>query len=260
MRIGIIGMGVVGQAMAELLGSHYAITLMDRKDFKIFGRTVKNATKEEINKCDVGIICVPTPQGKDGKCDTGIVEEVLSWLTTDTIIIKSTVYPGFTKEQKVNVVFSPEYIGESTYYNPIYKTMADTDFMIFGGHKFHTQKCVDLFKPVMGPLCHFYQTDSTSAEITKYMENNFFATKIAFCNEYYDICEKYGVNYDEVREMWLADQRINRMHTAVFKDKRGFSGKCLPKDLSAMAEESGLLKQVKKCNEEVQKRSSVWSV
>ena len=70
--------------------------------------------------------------------------------------------------------------------------------------------------------------------MAKYMENEFYATKVAFCNELYDICESVDVDWNEVRELWLSDPRLHRMHTAVFKDNRGFGGKCLPKDVRAL--------------------------
>ena len=69
------------------------------------------------------------------------------------------------------------------------------------------------------------------------------------------------MDWNEARELWLSDPRINPMHTAVFKDNRGFGGKCLAKDTSAlvsMAEEFGvqsdLLKGVLSSNEKVRNK------
>lgn len=257
MKIAIIGHGIVGQAMEELLKEHYEIIIHDPVKYKLKGVDILDQQVKINDECELAIICVPTPMAEDGSCNTEIVDVTLKWLRTPLNLIKSTVRPGFTKQHK-NTVFSPEYIGESTYYNPYYKTMKDINFIIFGGDKKDTKKCIDIFKPVLGPVVQYFQTDSTSAEIVKYMENCFFATKIMFCNEFFDICEAMGSDYEEVREMWLADKRINRMHTSVFKDNRGFSGKCLPKDLSAIIEQAKkdgyvpkLLKQIKKSNEEL---------
>jgi len=66
------------------------------------------------------------------------------------------------------------------------------------------------------------------------MENCFYAVKVMFCNEFFDIARVHGVDYNELREIWLADPRISRDHTFVYPDNRGFSGKCLPKDVSAI--------------------------
>jgi UDP-glucose 6-dehydrogenase len=66
------------------------------------------------------------------------------------------------------------------------------------------------------------------------MENSFYAVKVMFCNEFFDIARAHGVQYQELREIWLADPRISRDHTFVYPENRGFSGKCLPKDVSAI--------------------------
>src|SRR5438270_5046903 len=68
------------------------------------------------------------------------------------------------------------------------------------------------------------------------MENCFLALKVAFCNEYYDIAQAMGVNYNELRELWLLDPRVGRSHTFVLPEKRGFDGKCLPKDVAALVQ------------------------
>lgn len=231
------------------------------------------ATKEYINKnCNLAIICVPTPMAKDGSCDTSIVEEVVAWLETPLILIKSTVEPGTvyrlneqyrelnTGDRLKHIVFSPEFIGESTYYNPIMKTMKDEPFIIFGGDPIDTQAMVDIFKPILGPLVKYIQCSAIEAELTKYLENVFFAAKVSICNEFYDACKAFGVEYDKVREIWLNDPRINRMHTSVFKE-RGWSGKCFPKDISAFVKacekkgfEPKIMKQVIKSNDELIKK------
>lgn len=262
MKIAIIGHGIVGKHFEELIKNHYSYCVYDSKyvDFP------DSATKEEVNSCDLAVVCVPTPMADDGSCDTSIVQEVVYWLKVPLILIKSTVEPGTTdrlrKETSKRVVFSPEYVGESTYYNPIMATMADEPFIIFGGEPKDTQALVDIFQPIKGPLCKYVQCSAVEAELAKYLENVFFASKVAFFNEYFDICEAFGVEYDKVRELFLNDPRITRIHTSVFKNKRGFGGKCLPKDISALVKasekkgyEPKIIKQVIKSNEEFVKKS-----
>jgi UDP-glucose 6-dehydrogenase len=65
------------------------------------------------------------------------------------------------------------------------------------------------------------------------MENCFLATKVAFVNQFYDIATAMNVDFDELRELWLSDERIGRSHTLV-TEERGFRGRCLPKDMKAM--------------------------
>ena len=181
--------------------------------------------------------------------------------------IKSTIPPGTTdaliKKYEKPIAFSPEYIGESTYVTPWWKDigyidpkdMKKHDFFIFGGDRLVTSGVLQFFKMVMGPVTKYIQTDAKTAELTKYMVNSWGATKVMFCNEFARIAETFGVDYDELRELWLLDGRVNRMHTAVFKDKRGFGGKCFPKDINGIVnavESAGyhpeLLKEVIKSN------------
>ena len=271
MKIGVIGYGYVGKAMASFYSSRYDIHVFDKHlqidGDQIDGFTFYSDEKEFVKNIDVGVVCVPTPRGDDGSCDTSIVESVLDWLVADLIIIKSTVPIGFTDSMKQklnkNIVFSPEYCGESKYWTPyeFHTQVVETPFFVFGGDPKDTSMAVDLYLPIAGPVKRYIQTKAKTAEMAKYMENTFYATKITFCNEMYDICESMGIDWNESREIWLADPRINPMHTAVFKKDRGFGGKCLPKDLSAMISiseknntESFLLKAVQKSNENLRKK------
>ena len=95
------------------------------------------------------------------------------------------------------------------------------------------------------------------------MENSFLALKVTFCNEFYDIAAAHGIDYNELRELWLLDPRIGRSHTFVLPDDRGFGGRCLPKDLSAIIElarragvEPMLLEATRAANTTVRNRSA----
>ena len=128
--------------------------------------------------------------------------------------------------------------------------------MIFGGASEDTQAVIEFVKPVMGADCRYWQTDATTAELVKYMENSWGAMKVTFCNEFYEIARAHGVDYNELRELFLLDGRTERMHTVVFEKKRGYGGKCFPKDVKAIirsSEEHGyipaLLKEVDMTND-----------
>lgn len=235
-KIGIVGHGYVGKAMTRFFDDHY--------DVKIYDTQYSCAEKSWIDDCDVVFVCVPTPVHPDtGGCDTRIVEEVIDWVESPLIIIKSTVEPGTTdrlkEKTKKRIVFAPEYCGESSYWTPykFHTDVKETPFFIFGGDKKDTSECVSLFLPVTGPVKTYRQTTAKEAEIAKYVENCFYATKIAFCYEIANLCEKAGADWNEVRELWLLDPRLNPMHTAVFPENdRPFGGKCLPKDLKALCQ------------------------
>ena len=234
MRIAIIGNGYVGKAMVRFFGLRYETVIQDPAQ----DRFVRRA---QIKDCALAVICVPTPSLSDGRCDTSIVEAAVRECDAPLILIKSTVSPGTTTRLRVKtgkrLVFSPEYIGESRYYTaPEYPHSTDVEkhrFFIFGGVPADTSACVDIFAPIVGPHAFFYQVDETTAEIIKYWENAWGAMKVSFCNEIAMICKQFGVDYWKAREGWTLDSRVEKMHTAVFKDEPGFAGKCFPKDLAA---------------------------
>ena len=197
-----------------------------------------------VNQSDLAIICVPTPMKEDGSCDISTVEDVIAESKAPLYLIKSTIPPGTTEYldriYKKNIVFSPEYIGEGSYPTPWFTGIPHStdvskhNFHIFGGQAHLTSEMVDIFTPVCGPYCKYMQTDSTTAELVKYMENAFFATKVTFCHDFFNIAKAFGSDYNEVRELWLLDKRNDRGSTAVFRNKLGYDGKCLPKDISGI--------------------------
>lgn len=283
-NIAIIGHGYVGKAMEEFFVRRkdlYNIAITDPKyngsEYFIEdkGVSIKNIDSVAI-WADYIILSVPTPIGDDGSCDTFLVEETLATIDREIrnqkaqnkeriVIIKSTVAVGTSqmldnKYSTFRVVFSPEFCGESKYWSSYdFDTeVAATPFFIFGGYPQITSKCVDLFLTVAGPQKQYFQCGYKEAELTKYIENSFYATKIAFCNQMYDLCQSMGIDWNTVREAWQLDPRVSPMHTAVFADDRGFGGKCFPKDALALlmtsrkaGAEATILDEVLKYNDEL---------
>ena len=93
---------------------------------------------------------------------------------------------------------------------------------------------LSVFEPIMGPYAHYFGCEAIEAEIIKYMENAFLAAKVTFVSEFYEIAKQFDANWYAVREGWLLDERIGRAFASVFAEKRGFDGKCLPKDVNAI--------------------------
>ncbi len=253
-KIAIIGYGYVGQGYHKVF-----------PEAIIYDEPKKIGSREEVNKCDLAIVCVPTPMKKNGSCDTSTVKKVIGWLKTPLILIKSTIPPGTTDELKKRfkkrICFSPEYIGEGKYLIAPWKYPDPLDpsfhtFQIIGGSKRDAEDIVGIIVERLGPEKFYYIVDAVEAEIVKYMENSWIATKVSFCQEFYDVCKVFGASYPKVREGFLLDSRVEKSHTAVFPHKRKWGGKCLPKDTNAIvkaAEKKGysmdLLKQVLKKNE-----------
>lgn len=270
MKIGIIGFGYVGKAMYEFFQNHYKVIVHDPhiQNPSAYSNVVF-VDKTDINLCDLGVVCVPTPRGSDGECDLTHINEVFSWLNTEYILLKSTIEIGTTRRlseeySTKNIVFSPEYCGESSYWTPytFHEKIIETPFFIFGGDKQNTSKMVDIFMPIAGPTKRYVQCTFEEAEMAKYVENSFYATKITFCYEIAEICQSLNIDWNTVRELWLLDPRINPMHTSVFSENDyPFSGKCLPKDVSALCSlskkngyTSNLLEEVLKSNERIKQK------
>ena len=250
MKIGIIGQGFVGNAVFQKFKNYYNVYTYDLQ------AKLCNATNEEIFvECDTIFVCLPTPMDKDGSCYVGIVEAELRDLDEKcrfdsnkkkTIIIKSTVSPGTTAKwnkqfKNLNVVFNPEFLTEAN-------AVSDYDNqnrIILGGPRKATTKLKPIFAKVF-PKASIIKTDSTYAEMVKYVTNSFLATKVSFANEMYEVCEGLDIDYDKVIEYARYDERLGDSHWAVPGPDGdfGYGGHCFPKDVKALikvAKDSGVM-------------------
>lgn len=258
-KIGILGYGVVGRGIHRLFrdsvtaifdplldDGHEQTTELMKQIYDI-SKDVAVNEKGSFSDLDMVVVSVPTDESDDWSANTTILREVLSWLsevvsTRTIILIKSTTPPKDLAELSQtykHLVFSPEFMGESKYYTPPWKYPHPSDmqshtWQVFGGDSADTSVCVDIFKRRMGVDTQYWQTDIVTASLAKYIENSFFAMKVTFVNEWYDVAQQFGVDWNELRELWLLDPRINRNHTLVFPKDRGYGGKCLPKDTRAI--------------------------
>jgi UDPglucose 6-dehydrogenase len=243
----IVGYGAVGRGIHDLFPEAVA-----------YDPPLGIGSQEAVNAARYAFVCVPTPMGTDGAADTSIVEEVVDWITSDVIILRSTVPVGTTDRLRErtgkSIVFQPEYGPAETPDHP-FNNLRNVRWAILGGERRDTVAVADLYKTTFNADFVIQQTDARTAELTKYMENAYLALKVTFCNEFYDIAEAHGIDYNELRELWLLDPRIGRSHTFVLPHARGFGGRCLPKDLSAIIESArqvgvspGLLEAVRDVN------------
>ena len=233
MSIGIVGYGVVGKSLAKLFGYEPGKPEVCVYD-KLLPGMNDEASRAAIQKCSLVFVAVPTPETQNGSCDLQALEEVVGWVEAP-MCVKSTVPPGtldrLVRETGKRICFSPEYVGE-TRWHP-WKDIHNHGFAIVGGEKALCDLVVRTYQAVLGPLTRYCMSDAKTAELCKYMENAFLATKVAFVNQFYDLAQYFGVSYDELRELWLADERIGRSHNIV-TGERGYRGRCLPKDMAAI--------------------------
>ena len=237
--IGIIGQGFVGNAVYQKFKNYYDVLTYDLDESKS-----NSNVNEIIRKCENIFVCLPTPMNRDGSCNISIVEQVLTGidLTTDNleternIIIKSTIPPGTTAKwnrrfESLNIVFNPEFLTEA---NAV-SDYENQDRIILGGVRPATTELKTIFSKVF-PKAHIIKTDSTHAEMVKYLTNTFLATKVSFANEMYSLCNQLNVDYDKVVEYATLDDRLGKSHWNVPGPDGdfGFGGHCFPKDLAAI--------------------------
>lgn len=223
----IVGYGVVGHNLHKELNK-LNIDIYDKY------KTEYN-TKRDI-KYDFCFICVDTPYTKDRINDISQVENAIRENEADIYIIKSTVLPTTTNglnNMFINkhIIFSPEYYGGTQHCNNY-----NFDFTILGGEKEYCLKVQQLLQEVYDARHTFRIVDSKTAELCKYMENSFLATKVAFCIQFYELANQLGINYEELRELFILDPRVNPSHTFVYKEHPYYKSHCLDKDVPAIAD------------------------
>ena len=189
---------------------------------------------------DVAFVCVPTDKTETGAADTSIVESVIRELRTvvSTFCIRSTVPPGTTDRLNdiAPCVFQPEYYGGTPHANaPRY------NYAILGGPREAAKQVARVYKEVHSADFEIRFTDAKTAEMVKYMENAWLATKVTFCVDWWNAAQEQGVEYEELRNLWLLDPRINPSHTFVYEDRPYYDSHCLNKDIPAILHETQIL-------------------
>jgi len=240
--IGVIGKGFVGTAVAHGF-SHQTGYGAEIRIYDIDPEKAVNSLEETVNNSDFIFLSVPTPADKDGFNDLSIVRKALKDIESvsknpdNIILVRSTVVPGTTKELQedfpsLRLVFNPEFLTERS---------ASFDFInqtrvILGGDKKYTNKVKYLYKHRFGDFLPVLETNYETAEMIKYMNNLFFATKVSFLNEMKLLSDKVGVDWSDAIEGFILDGRIGHSHLAVPgpDGKLGFGGSCFPKDIQAL--------------------------
>ena len=249
-KVGVIGNGFVGEAISFAFSSIAKIYIYDTDP----SRCLNNI--ESVHNCDFVFVRVPTPMYEDGSQDLSFVESAFQKATNRPVyILKSTVLPGTTdnlSKQYPNfkIIFSPEFLTERT----AKLDMLTQSRIILGGETCLTKNVKELFNKRF-KVKNIIQTDSKTAELTKYMNNAFFATKVSIMNEFKILCDKIGANWDDALWGFAADGRIGDSHLNVpgHDGKLGYGGTCFPKDVNA------LLSFSKKYNIELNTIAGGWN-
>ena len=197
---------------------------------------------EGVNKSDIIFICVGTPTKKNSTAvDLTYVlkaaKEVAKLSKKKKIIVtKSTVPVGtgdqlekiFKNKKKFTVISNPEFLREGE----AIRDFRFPDRIIIGSNSsssFNTMK--NLYLPLINKGAKFFRTNRKGAELIKYASNAFLATKITFINEIANLCEKTGINIEDISLGMGSDVRIG---SRFLRAGPAYGGSCFPKDTKGL--------------------------
>ena len=223
-------------------------------------KTLKKALKKNllitdklssISNCDFVFITVGTPQKKNGEIDLSFIKTVVRSVgkiiskskKKSIILIKSTVIPGTMKDvilpileknskkkagKDFGLISNPEFLQESKAIHDTIKPHA----IVLGGYRTQFMNKTRKFFSRFNPNTPIIITNHQTAEMIKYANNSFLATKISFINQLASICQEIpDTNIDDVADAIGLDSRIGNQ----FLDAGpGYGGSCLPKDMKAI--------------------------
>jgi UDPglucose 6-dehydrogenase len=235
MRVGIIGYGYVGSAVAASYPDDKI--LINDPRYRLKSKSIKKLKE----KCQAIFVCVPTPQSDTGECDTSILEGVMAKLEgyEGIVIAKSTaspqVYADLEQNYDLKLAHVPEFLTQARakfdYVNP--------HKIVVGCREEIRQQVADV---IMTSAVNFERVNIEyctiqEASFFKYLANTQLAIKVVVNNEYSQLAEHLGVNWDSVVNIARTDYRLGATHWAVPgpDGQRGFGGACFPKDTAALS-------------------------
>ncbi|PIN89658.1 hypothetical protein COU61_03025 [Candidatus Pacearchaeota archaeon CG10_big_fil_rev_8_21_14_0_10_35_13] len=248
MKIGMIGIGFVGGATAEVLREKHEMLLYDkyRPEFPGYeGRINTQEALERMTEAEAIFLSLPTPMRSDGMIDLGPIhnsirrtDEVFKGVTKEErplIILRSTAVSGTTDsleaEYEYHFAFNPEFLVEKT----ALEDMRNTKRVVIGAKRKEDHELVERIYQEVFPKAKYHRMATKEAEAVKYFANVALAGQVMIANALYEIFNTAGLDYDKIREVAQEDERIGRNMKVPGPDKDlGFGGKCFPKDLNAL--------------------------
>lgn len=234
-RIAIVGAGYVGSALNAYFGSRGI-------QASLFDPPKGHHDTSVLAQADILFVCVPTPFYLDDQgFDDTYVRAALAAIPGEgkVVVIKSTLQPGTTERLQAafpqhRLLCNPEFLTEDR---------AERDMQFpnrqLVGYTAQSRGDADAVMALL-PRAPFERVlSATAAETVKCATNSFYALKVAYANQLYDLCQKSGINYEEIKpciqaEPWMGGD----MHwEVVHRGYRGYGGKCLPKDTRMFIEQ-----------------------
>ena len=198
-----------------------------------------------IKNSDIVFICVGTPPSKNKKSANldyvfKVAHEISKYIKKFKIIVTKSTVPVSTgdkiekiiskkiKKNLFEVVSNPEFLREGE----AIRDFRFPDRIVVGSNnKKVTKKIESLYEPLIKKGAIYFSTNRRGAEMIKYASNAFLATKISFINEIANLCEKTGVNVENVSIGMGLDKRIG---SRFLRAGPAYGGSCFPKDTKAI--------------------------
>ncbi len=204
-----------------------------------------------IEQSDLVFVTVGTPQKANGAIELSMIKNSTAKIgkflqntrKNPIILIKSTVIPGTMKDiilpileknskkkagKDFGLISNPEFLQETT-------SIRDTKFphaVVLGGYDTKYMKKAKSFFSKLHPRTPIITTNHQTAEMVKYANNSFLATKISFINQLSNICQNIpDANIDDIAKTIGLDPRIGKLF---LNAGPGYGGSCLPKDMKAL--------------------------
>jgi UDPglucose 6-dehydrogenase len=243
MKVGIIGVGVVGGATAQA----FETCGFDVRRYDIISyNTVEHW--QGVLDTDMVFVCVPTLT-INGIQDKTPIEDVSRRLSESVykgvVCVKCTVLPGTCEDLRsrhgLRVVHNPEFLTAAKPFEDFMSQAA----IIMSGSEDSTSVVEAAYKALLPGVPTLKSQRFEVTEIAKYMRNCYLAIKVTYANEISELCNSVGVCYDDVKGMMLSQGKIETGHWNVPgpDGKTGYGLGCLPKDtraLSSYLKERGL--------------------
>ena len=215
------------------------------KNYKNKSLNFSTNLKNSVKKSDIVFICVGTPTKKGGSAaDLSQIYEVVKVISSSInnfkiIVTKSTV-PVTTGDEiekilsnknnksRFSVVSNPEFLREGE----AIRDFIYPDRIVLGSNDKKSNRILkNLYLPLISKGAKYINTSRRAAELIKYSSNAFLATKITFINEIANLCEKTGINVEDISIGMGLDKRIGSRFLRVGPS---YGGSCFPKDTKAI--------------------------
>ena len=217
------------------------------KNYKNKRLTFSTNLKESVKKSDIVFVCVGTPTKKGGggadlSQILNVAKEISNSINKFKIIITKSTVPVTTGDEiekiiskrnskkKFSVVSNPEFLREGE----AIRDFIYPDRVVIGTNEKKSNKILkNLYQPLISKGAKYINTSRRAAELIKYASNAFLATKITFINELANLCEKTGINVEDISIGMGLDKRIGGRF---LRAGPAYGGSCLPKDTRAIVD------------------------